>query len=250
KHTWNLIEQSEAGGGLYYTAKLGAANVQSYYMRKDYIEPDKSLSQSSSGLNTIGCRLNYMLNPNFSTTLEGAYQFGRSADKSSRAYGGYAYFDCNPMWQKKFLPATLTAGMTYLSGDDPSTKDNEGWDPIFSRWPKWSDSYAYTLIKEFNKVAYWSNFASVFASLKFGFDEQLNFNLDYHHLMAPQLSASNVFPGGTGHTRGDLMIAKLLMNINKNLSGHLLFEHFIPGSYYFSGADASNWTRIELTYKF
>ncbi len=35
-----------------------------------------------------------------------------------------------------------------MSGDDPSTDDNEGWDPLFSRWPKWSELYIYSLATE------------------------------------------------------------------------------------------------------
>ena len=31
----------------------------------------------------------------------------------------------------------LTLGAILLSGDDPATGRMEGWDPVFSRWPKW-----------------------------------------------------------------------------------------------------------------
>jgi hypothetical protein len=247
--TWMLIEQAEAGAGIYYTGKFTDVNLQSYYIRKDYVDPDAKLGQIKSDVNTLGSRVNAALNKNFSATLEGAYQFGNSGDYKRNSFGGYWYVDYNLLSEKTYLPKTFTVGMIYLSGDDPGTKDNEGWDPIFSRWPKWSESFIYTQIKEFSgKPAYWSNIISYYASLKFSFDSQVNFAFDYHHLSAPQSGVATSFIG-TGNVRGDLFIGKLLFDVNKNISGHIIFEHFIPGDYYFSGANVSNWARMELSYK-
>jgi hypothetical protein len=44
----------------------------------------------------------------------------------------------------------------------------EGWDPIFSRWPKWSESFIYTFTRE-SRPSYWSNMSSLYASLAFDF---------------------------------------------------------------------------------
>jgi len=247
--TWKLIEQAEAGAGIYYTGIFSDINLQSYYIRKDYVDPDAKLGQIKSGVNTLGSRINAVLNKNFSSTFEGAYQFGTSGDYKRNAYGGYWYADYNPLWGIKYLPKTFTVGMIYLSGDDPATKNNEGWDPIFSRWPKWSESYIYTQVKEFNgKLAYWSNLISYFASLKFSIDSQVNLAFDYHHFVAPQSGIATSFIG-TGNVRGDMFIGKLLFDVNKNVSGYILLEHFIPGNHYFLGANASNWARMEISYK-
>jgi hypothetical protein len=247
--TWTLTEQKEIGAGVYYTGKLSWANLQSYYIRKDYTDPAASLGQVKSDVNTLGTRMNISLDKNFALTFEGAYQFGSYGNFNRNSYGGYAYFDYNTLSGKIFLPKVFTVGTIYLSGDDPATNDIEGWDPIFSRWPKWSESYIYTQIKEFNgKPAYWSNLISFYATIKFKFDEQMNFIFDYHHMMAPQAGTASSFLG-TGKVRGDLFICKLLFDISKNLTGHIIFEHFIPGDYYFSGADVSNWARFEFLYK-
>jgi hypothetical protein len=248
--SYTLIEQSEIGSGFYYTGIFDKLNLQAYYLRKDYVDPDTKLLQVKSGINSIGSRANYLFSPMLSGTAEGAYQFGRNGNSNHSSYGGYAYLDFSPKQECNFIPKTITIGTIYLSGDDPKTTDNEGWDPIFSRWPKWSESYIYTQIKEFGgKVGMWSNLASLYATLKFNLDEQFNFSFDYHHLTAPQAAPAGSFPGGTGSTRGDLFIAKLLFDVNKNVSGHILIEHFIPGNYYFKGANSYNWGRIEFTFK-
>jgi hypothetical protein len=248
--TWRLTEQKEAGGGLYYTGKMTDVNLQAYYIRKDYLDPDSTLGQVESDVNTLGSRICLSLNKNISSTIEAAYQTGNYGDYNTNAFGGYAYVDFMPLFEQWFLPNTITIGTIYLSGDDPNTNDNEGWDPVYSRWPKWSDSYIYTQIKENNgKVAYWSNMLSIYASLKFNLDEKTKFNFDYHHMTAPQTGCVSSITGSSGNIRGDLFIAKIVYEANKNFSGHFQFEHFIPGNYYFSGANVSNWARFEITYK-
>jgi hypothetical protein len=248
--SWTLTEQNETGLGVYYAGQLAWGNIQSYFLRKNYIDPEQKLSQIESDVNTIGTRMSIPLNTLFNFTFEGAYQFGSFGDNSRSSYGGYAYLDLKPGWGVSFLPKTFTVGTIILSGDDPATKDNEGWDPVFSRWPKWSESYIYTLVKESGgKPAYWTNMISIYASMKFIFDEQISFNFDYHHLTAPQTPLATAFLSGTGTTRGDLFIAKLLLDINKNLSGHFILEHFIPGDFYFGGAEPSNWARMEFMIK-
>jgi hypothetical protein len=246
--TWRLIEQSETGGGLYYAGKMTDINIQAYYLRKDYIDPDRNAGQPKSGFNTLGSRANVTLSKNFSSAIEAAYQVGKSGGYDKNAYGGYAYIDYLPMFDQSLLPKSFTIGAVYLSGDDPGTVDDEGWDPIFSRWPKWSESFIYTQVKEFGGPAYWSNIISLYATLKFKLGEQTSFVFDCHHMLAPQ-EGINAGIIGTGDVRGDLMIAKLYYDISKSMSGHIIFEHFIPGDYYFTGASVSNWARIEFLYK-
>jgi hypothetical protein len=246
--TWGLTEQKENGFGLYYTGKLSWGNIQAYYIRKNYLSPNKAIGQIDSDVNTVGGRINKAFSKELSFTFEGAYQFGKYGDFNKNAYGGYLYLDYKPTWNKVYLPKTFTIGSICLSGDDPGTKDNEGWDPIFSRWPKWSDSYVYTLVKE-SKVAYWSNMVSIYSSVKFIIDEQVSFSFDYHHLLALQTGTATSFLSGNGHVRGDLFIAKMLLEINKYLSGHFIFEHFLPGNYYVGTADSANFARFEMTVK-
>ena len=243
-----LIEQPETGAGLYFTGQFGKINLQPYYIFKHISGTD--LHPAKSDIHTIGSRISTPVAEQFALTAEGAYQFGNSGDFNRSAFGGYAYLDYTTMLDKVYLPDVITFGGIYLSGDDPSTKDIEGWDPVFSRWPKWSESYIYTLIKEYGgKVAYWSNFTSIFGKLKYTLMKDLSLNIDYHHMMAPQKAAAGSFPGGTRNTRGNLVIAKLLYKINDNITGHILWENFTPGDFYFTGADRYNWARIEFLFK-
>jgi hypothetical protein len=243
-----LIEQPELGIGLYLSGQFGTTNLQPYYIYKHVYDND--LHKIKSDIHTIGARASMPAADQLALTTEGAYQFGNYGDLNRSAFGGYLYIDYTTKLNKTYLPDVITLGGIYLSGDDPATKNLEGWDPVFSRWPKWSESYIYTLIKEYNgKVAYWSNFASIYGKLKFTLMSDLNLNIDYHHMIAPQTASANPFTNGTGKTRGGLLIARLNYKINSNISGHILWENFIPGNYYFEGANRSNWARVEFLFK-
>jgi hypothetical protein len=238
-----LNEQNEKSGAIYFSGDFGQRNLQAYFIRKDA----KSATSPSykTHINTIGERTVTPLCAKLSLTFEGAYQFGERGAADLSAYGGYAYLSYPLGWPKRY-PLSFTLGTTYLSGDNPDTPKYEGWDPLYGRWPKWSDSYIYTLVKE-NSVAYWSNLFSLWGRAQIDIAKGVKFSFDYHHLMAPKNNATRLpFPGGTGKDRGELGIFKLTYQINKMVSGRMIWENFNPGSYYFPGADQANWMQIEF----
>jgi len=245
-----LVEQPEEGIGIYYTGELNEFRLHAYYIRKN-VDSNKVISVKSD-INTIGNRLLYPVFGNLDYVIEGAYQFGKRNDSNRSAWGGYTYFNFKPNWKKynDYLPHSLILGVVYLSGDNPKTNQWEDWDPMFARWPKWSESYIYTQIKE-DRVAYWTNIISLYAKAKFRFTANIDLLIDYHHLLALRKpDEKSIFPGGNGKTRGDLLIGKLNYRFNKYWSGHILWEGFIPGDYYFDSADSYNWLRTELMFRF
>lgn len=241
-----LVEQPEKGFGLYYSGKYRQFDIQAYFIRKN-VEPGGGLTTESS-INTPGVRLRAFLNDRLSYTCEAAYQFGEYGDFDRSAFGGYTYLRYKEE-NSLYCPERIDIGLIYLSGDNLHTEDNENWDPVFARWPKWSESYIYTQIKE-DLVAYWTNLMSIYIQTEFKLDSQLRLHIDYHHLRAPRASSPSFsFPGGGGQTRGNLIIGNLNFRINKYLTGHLLWEWFAPGDYYFDNADSYSWTRVEFLFR-
>jgi len=241
-----LIEQPEMGVGVYYHGRHSCLDLQAYAIRKN-IQPGET-RHIKSHINTLGVRAQHPLTEALSVTGEGAYQFGDYGTADRSAFGGYVHAD-HKTGQTGPIPRQITLGILYLSGDDPETEENENWDPLFSRWPKWSESYIYTQVRE-DGVAYWTNCASLYGRMEFDVADGVGFNLDYHHLMAPQHADPSVsFPGGAGRTRGDLVIGMLKYRVNEKLTGHILWESFTPGSYYFSRAEGYAWARVELLLK-
>lgn len=238
-----MVEQPEQGLGLYYTGKLNKTSLEIYAIKKD-IKPTVKRPVKSH-INTLGTRIILPMVSRLSLTAEGAYQFGSQNEFDRSALGGYFHLDYQ-FNEKIPLLRTFTLGGIYLSGDDPATAKVEGWDPLFSRWPKWSESYIYTLIRE-HSVAYWSNLNSLYVSLLLNFTERMNLILTWHHLGANERNFA-AFPGGNGQTRGDLLIGRLDFKINRYFSGHFIWEHFNPGNFYFKDASMYNWLRFELMY--
>ena len=131
--------------------------------------------------------------------------------------------------------------MVYLSGG----YHNDKWqyhDPLFARWPKWSDSYIYTLIREFG-VAYRTNMSSVHTSVRFYLGGNVELKCDYHCLFANPA-------GNPVEVRGNLFIGRLIYKFGNGWSGHLLWEGFKPGEFYPSDADSYAWIRAELMFTY
>jgi hypothetical protein len=149
---------------------------------------------------------------------------------------------------ERSLPQTLTLGGIYLSGDRPGTEKIEGWDPIFSRWPKWNESYIYTLTRE-SRPSYWSNLTSLYGSISLDFGSRTDGLLMVQRMGAVE-AQPGVFPGGTGLGRGTLLKGRLNYKISKFLTGRVIWEHFIPGSFYFPGAASYNWLQFEMIFRY
>lgn len=244
-----MIEQPEEGMGLYYEGKGFNLNWEGYVILKNKLKTEDF--NISSQIQTFGARFKMPVSNNVSLTTEGAFQKGDYGNNAISAWGGYSHLDYKV---NEIIPCLqqFTLGAIALSGDDPGTSKMEGWDPLFSRWPKWSESYIYTLIPETGgKVAYWSNFSSLNGSFLFKFTRGVKLKLTYHYLRSfHDLAFISSRKYGRGKVRGDLWIVRSDFQLAKHLKGHIVFETFYPGNFYSSEDDPYNWFRFELMYSF
>jgi hypothetical protein len=238
-----LVEQPEEAVLAYYSGLWGKQALQAYVIHKDV----EQTADHPAGRQTscAGARVQAPVASRFTLVGESALQFGTSGESDQHAFGGYGYTEYATGWRLG-LPKTISVGGILLSGDDITTTDDEGWEPLFGRWPKWSESYIYTQVRE-RGVAYWTNLTSVFLRTTVPITAEVVLSLDFHHLTSPQFpDPQREFPGGSGTHRGDLFIGKLTYQVNSHLSGHFLFERFVPGDFYFAAADGYGWARMEM----
>lgn len=242
--TQSLAEQPERVLGVYYEGGLGRTRLDAYLMRKT-TEATETWPVAGR-IDTLGVRGRLPVMKRLSLTGEAAYQTGRHGEAGRSAFGGLFHLDYEV---EKAVPLvkTLTLGGVFLSGDKPGTARLEGWDPVFSRWPKWSEGYIYTLTRE-SRSAYWSNLSSLYGSVGFDLGSRADAVLTAHFLGAEEARPDG-FPGGAGLNRGLLLNGHLNFTISKHLSGHFIWEHFNPGSFYRPGASPYNWLRFELIFK-
>jgi hypothetical protein len=240
-----MVEQEEQGVGFYFSGQLKKTALEAYFFRKDMFTAG---ALPSGAIHVAGARLAHPFSAELSLAAEGAIQLGTLGANPRRGLGGYFHLDYKPAWRFP-LPLQFTLGSIYLSGDDPASERCESWDPAFSRWPKWSDSFIYLQAKE-TRAAYWSNFISLYGTLGFEPLEKVKLNLSWHHLLAAEETMPSAMLSGTGRNRGELFIAKLTYDVSKNLSGRFIWEYFRPGDFYFSGAGAYNWVQFELFFRY
>lgn len=264
-----LIEHDEFVTGLLLRRRVDAQRSFRYSFEPYYVFKEESDSGGTSRIHTIGARIGFPLMMT-RVSAEFAYQGGRPAQvilperslaqrpdtlitQTISAIGGELKVDLDLDWP---MPWRVAGGYIYLSGDDPKTLGKfEAWNPVLSRWPKWSELYIYTLSLEKDvqamqqSIAYWQNFESSWIGVTMHPEKRLKLEGRYMWLGADE----SVFYSSRlgGHTRrGDLYIAKLSWNLTNILAGHLLLERFVPGDFYPAEADDATFIRIELSRAF
>jgi hypothetical protein len=180
-----------------------------------------------------------------------ADQFGKYGSDDRTGMGGYAFVDRD--FKEALWSPSATAGVVYLSGDNKKTNKNEGWDPLFSRYPWLSELYCSAFTGE-SGVAYWTNLQMYRLGGSVKPTQKTKFSLFYNFLRANQsIPASTAFSySGEGKNRGHLESAKLEYTINKYVSTYFLAEYFQPsrGGVYSKSADDAVFLRTEVQIKF
>ncbi len=243
-----LIEYDETGAGLYYIDdSVEGHRIEAYYFFKNE-RGDRGVLPESD-IHTVGARMSGRYAGSLDYAAELAVQLGDRGGADRRGFGGYMHGTYSfPV----SLKPVVRAGLIYLSGDDRATEDYEGWDPLYSRWPKWSELYIYALAAHENGVAWWDNLMApnVGFSIKPAGGFTLETSIYFMTALVDEpefLSSETVF--GEGYYRGTLSVVKLTWSAKKYFSGHLLWERFIPGDYYFEGSDAADFLRCELNFR-
>ncbi|MBN1163074.1 MAG: alginate export family protein [Candidatus Krumholzibacteriota bacterium] len=249
--TKDLIEKDESGAGLHYLDKsIPKLDIAGYYFFKR--EELKGSGLDKADIHTLGARVSSKMTESFSFTSEWAFQLGDLGSRRGRAaLGGYIHGSYSVPLS---LDPLLTAGVIYLSGNKSATGTYEGWNPLYGRWPKWSELYIYTLARE-NGVAYWDNLFAPHLKLDLKPVKRISLEGTLYYLGAVH---SNHFAGaaagspaaGRGTRRGILSLIKLKWSAGAHVSGHLLWERLAPGDYYIDGSDVANFLRWELMYHF
>lgn len=241
----SLTEQPERALALYYAGAFGGTKVDAYAVRKTTAATEAWPIPTRT--DTFGLRAVTPLAKPLVLTAEAAFQTGSFGDAGRAAYGAIAHLDCDLAGTLPLLKSAVIGGVL-LSGDDPATARMEGWDPIFSRFPKWSESYIYTLSRE-SRPSYWTNLSSFYAQLAFDFGPRSDGHIQVMPMGAGH-ALPEAFPGGTGLSRGIMVRGRLNYRLSKFMTGRLIWEHFAPGDFYFPGASSYNWLQVEMLFRY
>ncbi|MCZ2073709.1 MAG: alginate export family protein [Bryobacteraceae bacterium] len=250
--TRKLADRNEQALALYYTNdQVSNTSIDAYYFLKRETRDCRAATQhqyqADRHIHTAGGRLARRMQRGWSAASEFAAQWGREEpEKRIAAWGGYGYF--RKAFARPGDPYVLT-GYWGMSGDDPVTSTRyEGWDPLFARWPKWSDLYIYSYIRE-QGVGYWTN--TWLWQIEAGYSPWKRMKTSFtcydmnafHPFNADPMSYSD------GKHRGRQYQARGELNVNDHWRGHILYERHLPGS--FHAGHSSGWFfRMEVIYSF
>ncbi|MFD2111606.1 alginate export family protein [Thiorhodococcus fuscus] len=197
----------------------------------------------------LGGRADTNLTENWALRAEAVYQWGTRNDRDLSAFGLNSRLNYN---FNDALKNQLHASYEYLSGDDPNSDEDEGFDPLWGRWPQWSELMVYQWPLD-GRVAGASNLHR----LNLGWTAQVHPTtwvlLDYHALWAaeqyPSYPSQVSLISGDDSFRGHLFTGWIRTKLNKNVSGHLVAEYLMPGDYYAENRrNDSFFVRAELIY--
>jgi hypothetical protein len=256
-----LTEQNEKGAILQIAnTSIKAANLTGYFIYKH--DDAASMSQAdalsyhpdNADIYTIGGRVNGLLGENWKYWVEGAYQLGRkeypvlvSPYVPAGTYRDIDAFGLNSKLTYMFkdkLNNQLALSLEFLSGDDPNSKGNdEMFDVLWGRWPRWSETGLYMFPAE-TRVGQEANLIRFGPTWTVNPIKDLEFSASYYALFAqsdvPTIGATQTLPAGnparlftdTGNFRGHFAAAALKYKFSQHMSGHLWTEFLFPGDYY------------------
>ena len=263
-----LTEQNEKGA-IFSIANttVRAANVTAYFIYKNDAQLNGSGGKSgdNADIYTVGGRLTGLLGERWKYSIEGAYQFGRKQDLSIKdqanptgssdyrtldAYG----FNSKLTWlAKDKWNNQLNLSFEFLSGDNPGSKNDEMFDVLWGRWPRWSEIGLYSYAAE-TRIGQEANLIRFGPSWNLTPMKNMDFNAAYYALFSPE-SVPTRGAGGTtlfSHNdtfRGHFIQSVLKYKFNAHVSGHLWGECLFPGDYYVN-KDPMPFLRADLVFTF
>ncbi|MBN1675819.1 MAG: alginate export family protein [Kiritimatiellae bacterium] len=245
----------ESGAGIYAkNASCKRMPAEAYYLYKNEGEWDSfdstgaAVEVPENTIHTIGIRLMPKLSDSMSANAEAAYQTGETGDETQNGYMLDATLKLALPMAEKNKP-TVGVGCYVLSGDDPDSAEDEGWNPIWARWPQYSELYIYSWDAE--KAGRWTNLMMPHIDASVALNPKLRIEAMLAWLNAMEKDG----PGGgserglLGTVRADFTLAQELLGKKDKLFGHLALEMLNPGDYY-NVDDASYFARGELSYSF
>lgn len=221
---------------------------------------DDTATGVNSDIFTFGSRLFGNITEHWKYSVEGAYQFGQKEDvlirfpeqsddeRDIRAFGvntklGYAF--------KDKLNNQVGLNYEFLSGDDPDTKQDEMFDAMWGRYPRWSEIGLYSTARE-TRIGMMANYHRFGPTWTCNPMKGMEFTTSYYALFADQQVATRGAVGRFTNDdifRGHFISAVLKHKFSNHLAGHLWGEMLLPGNYYVMDRPMT-FLRAELLFTF
>jgi hypothetical protein len=273
-----LTDQNEKGAVFQVAnSSIKAANLAGYFVYKNdrrindfFVAPGQSAPPGDNAdIYTLGARVNGMLDDHWGYWLVGAYQFGRKADPrvqypadtaGSLDYRDLSAYGVNSRVSYLFkdeLNNKLDLSFELLSGDDPGSGNDEMFDSLWGRWPRWSEIGLYSYAAE-TRIGQQANLIRLGPTWTVNPTKPMTFSASYYALFAMEgiatRGATPLFAGNSdlpnsGRFRGHFASAMLEYRFNPHMKAHLWGEFLFPGDYY-SNHEMITFLRGQIEFTF
>ena len=238
----DLAENDEIGVILYGSNKsVKDTTIDGYFMYKN----DDRVAENGddADIYTLGARAAGALDEHWKYVAEAAPQWGHKNGVNICAFGANSDLAYNFNDPHKNL---LHSGYEFKSG---SGERDGSFDPLWGRYPIWSNLYADSIAGLEFLPDQVSNLHRLTTGWGFNPCQKMTFTLDYSLLFANQ----NTFADRSGFSeegkfRGQLIKSVLEHVMNEHLTGQVIAELFAPGNYYDDTRnDVALFLRYQLT---
>lgn len=258
--SYAVTDQREQGVVLYGSNKsINNMQIDGYFI---YKHDDKVYTAigDNADIYTFGGKITGTPAEHLQYSLEGAYQFGQKEDRIS---GDFASRDLDAFGAKAKLTYLFKDKWNnqvslvgeFLSGDDPDTAEqDEMFDLLWGRWPRWSELYIYSYAVETGgRIAQINNIGHFGPAWSMNPIKGMTVSAMYNPLFAPEAVPTRAVAPGLfsqdGHFRGHYLQTVLKHQFSKSLAGHLWGEWVWEGDYY-AQRDVMTFIRAELMFTF
>ena len=199
----------------------------------------------NADLYTFGARLAGDLSENWRYNAQYAAQFG---NKDGHAHCAQAFTGQLAYFFNDRFNNNLRLGYEYLSGDRPGTGTDEQFDPLWGRWPQWSELLFYTMGLE-HRTGEYTNYHRVNLGWSCNPCKNIEWKNDYNLLFRDQKVVVNPAAFDNGCLRGQLLSSVLKYKVNDHVSTHLWGEVFFPGDFYSEARnEVAAFLRFEIVF--
>ena len=248
-----LTEQDEQGAVLNIAnSSIENMTLGGFFIFKNDTQVGGVANGDNANIYTVGGSVSGTPGKHWQYSLEGAYQCGSKQDptvnygangerdaehgwRSISAYAGNAKlaYLFNDKWNNQ-----LSLVGEFLSGDNPNTKgQDEMFDMLWGRWPRWSELYIYSYVNETSgKIAQLNNVGRFGPMWTFSPMKGMTFSAMYNAMFSPESAPTRTVAPGLfsfdGNFRGHYLQAILRHKFSEHVSAHLWSEFVWMGDYY------------------
>lgn len=239
-----LSEQDERGAILYVSNKtLPKTQVDGFFIYKH----DRRVMSSGndSDLYTLGGRVAGEFAEHYKYNTEGAWQLG---NKNSADVNAFSVNSSISYLFKDHLNNTARFSYEYASGDNPNSATYTEFDPLWGRYPRWSDLYIYSMSPSTEgRPSQIANLHRIGPGWSLTPCKKTEVVSNAYLLLADNNTYANKAGLFTQHggIRGEMLQVLLKYKFNSHISSHLLGEFLWPGDYY-ANRDTMQFLRAEM----